>query len=108
MTLAKKNSRQINVAGAAYRWVLAPDDGYMVLVVQAVSGAGQKLEAFFRYQDLYEQSDGSGSGVVGQSRSVSPRIVRAVILAALDRGWQPSKNGLAAFRIRDADELIHE
>lgn len=51
MALAKKGSRRITVDGVLYRWVLSPDDGYMVLVTESADASGQRLEAFFRYHD---------------------------------------------------------
>ncbi len=44
MTLSAKNSRKIVVNNQEYRWSPSQDSGYMVLVVQNVSGRGKKLE----------------------------------------------------------------
>ena len=52
MALAKRGTRRITVDNRAYRWVVAPDDGYMVLVVEDANTPGQRLEAFFGYQDV--------------------------------------------------------
>lgn len=93
MTLARKGSRGITVDGVAYRWVVSPDDGYMVLVVQMCDQPGQRLEAFFKYRDITVP----GGHIVGQLCSIRPGVVRAVILAALQRGWQPSVRGLRVF-----------
>jgi hypothetical protein len=35
MALARKGTRRITVEGATYRWVVAPNDGYIVLVNDA-------------------------------------------------------------------------
>jgi hypothetical protein len=105
MGLAKGGSRQITVGGRAYRWVVSPDDGYMVLVAELAAAPGQRLEAFFRYSDVHEPDGTGGLRVVGQRRSVSPGVVRAVIEAALGGGWQPGRRGLAPFRVPDADRL---
>jgi hypothetical protein len=103
--LAKRGTRRIAIDGLAYRWVVSPDDGYMVLVAELADDPGQRLEAFFRYQDVCEPQGGGVLRIVGQRRSIRPGIVRAVIEAALGRGWQPSKRGLSAFRVHDADQL---
>ena len=105
MALAKKGSRRITVEGVPYRWVLSPDDGYMVLVAESESTPGQRLEAFFQYHDLYEPAKPEVSRIVGQRRAVTPGVVREVILAALTRGWQPSQRGLPPFRIQNADQV---
>lgn len=34
MGLAKRGTRRLVVDGVAYRWVVSPDDGYMVLVAE--------------------------------------------------------------------------
>jgi hypothetical protein len=57
----------------------------MVLVAEAADAAGQRLEAFFSYHDVYAPAEQGGRRVVGQRRSVSPGVVRQVILAALSR-----------------------
>jgi hypothetical protein len=104
--LARKGTRRITVEGASDRWVVAPNDGYMVLVVEPAGGPGQRLEAYFRYHDMNEPAEVGASRVVGQRRSIRPGVVRAVVLAALGLGWQPSGRGLPAFRIDDSDRLV--
>lgn len=106
MALARKGSRRITVEGVPYRWAFAPDDGYMVLVVESAGSSGQRVEAFFRYHDLHEPAEAGVLRIVGQRRSISPGVVRQVILAALGRGWQPSQRGLPAFRVDDAEHLV--
>jgi hypothetical protein len=106
MALAKKGTRRISVNGVPYRWVVSRDDGYMVLVAERADGPGQRLEAFFKYHDVHEPDGPGAFRVVGQRRSISPGVVRAVILAALALGWQPSVCVAKAFRIQDADSLV--
>jgi hypothetical protein len=106
MALAKKGTRRITVDGIAYRWVVSPDDGYMILVAEWADGPGQRLEAFFQYHDVHEPAGQGAFRIVGQRRSISPGVVRALILAALARGWQPLVRVANAFRIPDADLLI--
>src|SRR5215470_14272702 len=99
MALAKRGTRSITVDNRAYRWVVAPDDGYMVLVVEDANTPGQRLEAFFGYQDVYEPAGEGALRVVGQRRSITPGVVQVVIQAALLGGWQPSSRGLPPFRM---------
>lgn len=103
--LAKRGTRRIVVDGVAYRWVVSPDDGYMVLVAELAEEPGQRLEAFFRYQDVYEPQGAGVLRIVGQRRTIRPSVVRSIIEAALIRGWQPSQRGLPALRIHDAEQV---
>jgi hypothetical protein len=105
MGLAKRGTRRIVVDGVAYRWVVSPDDGYLVLVAELADEPGQRLEAFFRYHDVYEPLGEGVLRIVGQRRSIRPGVVRAVILAALGRGWQPSQRGIQPFRMHDAEQV---
>jgi len=104
--LAKKGTRLITVDGVVYRWVVSPDDGYMVLVAEWADGPGQRLEVFLPYHDVYEAAGSGASRIVGQRRSISPGVVRAVMLSALGRGWKPSTCLTRAFRILDGDHLV--
>jgi uncharacterized protein (TIGR02996 family) len=106
MALAKRGSRRIIVAGVDYRWVVSADDGYMVLVVELDDSPGQRLEAIFGYSDLDEPAEEGNSRTGGQRRSLRPGVVCDVIRAALQRGWQPSRRGLPALRMHDADQLV--
>jgi hypothetical protein len=106
MALAKKGTRLINIDGTAYRWAVSPDDGFMVLVAELARRPGRRLEAFFRYHDIYEPDGPGALRIVGQRRSIGPRAVRTVVLAALVRGWQPAARGRGPYRICDAETLV--
>jgi hypothetical protein len=95
MALAKRMSRSIMVDGVAYRWAVSPDSGYMWLVVERAANPGQRIEASFDYHDVV-RPDGH---MAGQRRSVSPGVVRAVVLHALANGWRPGQGGLKPLRI---------
>jgi hypothetical protein len=99
MALASKGSRRISVDGVGYRWVVAPDDGYMVLVVERADDPGQRLEAYSKYHDVLEPAGAGSKRIVGQLRSISPGVVREILLAAQSRGWQASRKGLPPFRV---------
>lgn len=105
MALPQNGTRRIVVEGVAYRWVAAPNDGYISLVVERADEPGQRLGASFKYHDVLQAAGAGTARIVGQRRSVSPRAVRAVILAALGRGWQPSRRGLSPFSVPDAEQL---
>jgi hypothetical protein len=94
------------VDGAAYRWVVSPDDGYLVLVAELADDPGQRLEVIFEYHDVYAPVGSSARGILGQRGSVRPAVVRAAIQVALSRGWQPARRGLGEFRLHDAEQLI--
>ena len=87
MGLAKKGSRSIDVNGSRFRWVVSPDSGYMVLVVELAEHPGQRLEAHFSYGDQHDEE----AGAIRQGAKVTPKIVRATILAALSKGWRPEE-----------------
>lgn len=106
MGLAKRGSRCLVIDGVAYRWVVSPDDGYMVLVAELAEEPGQRLEAYFSYHDVYEQQGAGVSRIVGQRRIIRPGIVKATIQAALGRGWKPSQGGLPALRIHDTEQIV--
>jgi hypothetical protein len=103
--LAKRGTRRSVVGGVVYRWVVSPDDGYMVLVAELADEPGQRLEAYFRYQDVCEPEVVGVLRIVGQRRAIRPGVVLSVIQAALSRGWQPSQRGLPPFRVLDADQV---
>lgn len=105
MALASRGTRRITVDGVQYRWVVAPDDGYMVLVVEPADGLGQRLEVRFGYDDVVRPAGAGSYHLVGQSRSISPGTVRAVLLTALGGGWQASRKGLAPYRV-NAESLV--
>ncbi|MEM7627449.1 MAG: hypothetical protein AAF333_17775 [Planctomycetota bacterium] len=95
MALAKRSSRTISIDGLEYRWAVSPDSGYLCLVVERADRPGQRVEASFDYHDVV-QPDGC---IAGQRRSVSPGVVRAVVLHALANGWRSEAPGLKPFRV---------
>jgi len=106
MGLSKKGTRRISVKGVPYRWVVSPNNGYMVLVAERTEDPGQRLEVFFKYYDLKVPAEPGAYRIVRQRRSISSGVVRVVILAALQLGWQPSVHLNKAFRIQDGDSLV--
>ena len=100
MALAKKGTRRITIDGQVYRWVVSADDGFMVLVVELASDPGQRMTMGFDYQDIVEPAGEGRLLIVGQRTSISPGVVRAVIMAALGNGWQPAARGLRPYRVK--------
>jgi hypothetical protein len=95
MGLARRGSRRITVDGTDYRWVLSPDSGYVVLVVELLENPGQRLEAL---SDMGWHDR--------EPLSVTPGLVARVIRLALQQNWQPAETGLPPFRIRNFDRWI--
>lgn len=87
MGLAKKGSRRIVVGAIPYRWVVSPDDGFLILVVELVEKPGQRLEAFFSYNP----------------KAMTPGSVRQIIEFALTRGWKPQQRGLKPIRFKETE-----
>src|SRR5262245_48925618 len=83
------------VEGRVYHWRVVPDDGFLALLVRADGSAGQRLWAKFGYHDA---TDGH--------RLVTPRAVRAAIVAGLRRGWDPAVTKPPLFRVYDGDALL--
>ena len=73
MTLPTKGSRTIEVDGVVYRWIVSPDSGFMVVVVEAAKLQGQRVEAYFDYAN----------------EPVTSAMVREIIKHALSNGWEP-------------------
>jgi hypothetical protein len=105
MTMPKKGSRKIVVNGHVYRWVPSPDDGCLVVVVEGGEVSGQRLWAVMKYHDICVPDGPGVLRIVGQRRSITPSVVRKIILAAIGRGWQPDRPGLGEFRM-DAEQIL--
>ena len=74
---------------------MSPDSGYMWLVVELAETPGQRIQASFGYLDAVS-ADGR---MTKQGRSMSPSVVRVVVLHALANGWRPERRGLTPFRV---------
>ncbi|NKB88751.1 MAG: hypothetical protein GKS06_11070 [Acidobacteria bacterium] len=95
MALAKKGSRRIAVGGDSYRWVVSPDDGYMVIVVEGEAQPAQRLQAYVSY------------GIDPDApRRITPAVVRRAIELGLAEGWLPDHRGLAPFKLDNADARV--
>ncbi|MDX3228824.1 hypothetical protein [Streptomyces sp. ME19-01-6] len=74
MAIAKRGTRIIVVDGERYRWVVSPDSGSIVLVVERAEEEGQRLSTHFE-----------------QSAVITPGVVAAVIEEAHQLGWVPGQ-----------------
>ena len=87
MTLPGKGSRIIDVEGQAYRWIVSPDSGYNVIIVESTHGKGQRVEVVFDYSD----------------EPLTSSTTRRIIFTALNLGWQPHHRGLKPLRLQESD-----
>ena len=99
MAIPRKGSRTIGVGGERYRWVVTVHQHALNLTVERADGAGQRLIAVSEPHDEYVRDDQGAWRFRGQLRSVTPGLVRQVILLALDRGWRPGECGLPPLRL---------
>jgi hypothetical protein len=104
MGLPKKGSRSIAVKETAYRWAVSVHAGYLRLLVEQRDDQGQRLVAWFHHHDSYLRDPEGHWHRVDQFRRISPALVRAAILAALERGWQPGTKGAGVFNLWDAED----
>lgn len=102
MGLSTKGSRSIFVGDVAYRWVVSAHNGFLRLIVERREDPGQRLIAWFHHHDSYVRDPAGQWHRVAQLRSISPTLVRATIILALERGWQPEKKG-GVFDLSDAE-----
>jgi hypothetical protein len=95
--MPRKGSRLISIEGQTYRWRAwyghSWKDGYCIpiqLVIQLDSShPGQLLRATFR--------SGRNNVWYLEDQAVTPRVVRRIVEAGLQRGWRPAESGLPLF-----------
>jgi len=108
MTLPQKKSRIIEVDGKKYRWLISKREGTIDLSVEADGYSGQLLQAFFEPHDSYQRKVGGRWQLVNQAVSVTPKVVKQVILYGLANCWMPHSPKKTCFYIYAAktDEII--
>lgn len=89
MGLPSKNRRNIVVGGKTYVWIASGNDGYLDLIISFSNGQGQKLCAQFSYEAFNQPID----MLVSRQISITPSIVKQVIIHGLQLGWTPEKTG---------------
>ncbi len=96
MSLPKKGSREINVEGTSYRWLVrarptytqACQDGPMVAAVEQENTKGATLSIKFKWQR-------PDVAINMYPNSVTPKLVELCIKSAISEGWKPSESGPA-------------
>jgi hypothetical protein len=92
MSLSKKNSREINVAGQNFRWTISPKRNQIIFVAEASETRGQKIEVsidsdIHRFWVEFPNVDDLNLKVI------TPKDAGSIISQALDSGWTPSDKG---------------
>ena len=93
MAVAKKGTRLIDVGGVRYRWVVSPDSGYMVVVVELAEAPRQRLLAYTDYCDELIPGPSPDSRLKRQRTRIAPGSVRRWIEQALAVEWKPAAPG---------------
>ena len=94
MTIPKRNSRKIIINNEVFRWYLKNnrlDDGWPHIAIQHSVISGQVI--------LFDPFHHNLSGP-------SPRLIREVILFALEHGWTPTLNGAPIYIGYDGERLF--
>ena len=103
MSIPKKGSRTIRVRGKQYRWLRKGRTRYYGDTPQHLHLAIQIDEGFrgrVLLADLHTNSPCVEDGMHMHVATLYPKDVEAIILAALDNGWEPSERGIA-FTLRE-------
>ena len=77
MAIPNKNSRKIFVADETYRWIISPDDGFIVFVVEHENVKGRRLEV----------------NIHSNSKIINPKDAELIIYRAIEKGWNPKEKG---------------
>ena len=95
MSISKRKSRKISVDGQDYRWSPSQDSGYIVLVVQHLSGKGKKIEVVISDNKNIIVENGSYSIELGDTNKliITPKLVEALIRDSIKIGWNPKETG---------------
>lgn len=103
MSINKKNSRQIIVAGVKYRWVFSENSGWNDVTIQAASGKGSKLVAQFPWNKInseYVIDISQEDQIVPPPYDIiTPSTVEKLIEFGLGNGWD-TNSGKKPFKCR--------
>jgi hypothetical protein len=111
MTLPRKGSRQITVHGRRFRWIAtyASVSWCEAVCPQRLAilheGRGGQLLIVRFWQSAAIDKVGNEWNVPRIDAAVTPRIVAAIIRAALAIGWEPEAAGMRPFEI-DGDPFL--
>jgi len=109
MGMRKRWSRLILVNGVFFRYHVAEerDGAGLHVCIQQVEPPGQRLLSGFRKpMQCADVGLGHRFGTV-LPYAVTPRVIRLLILVALQRGWRPAQTGLGQFHL-PGHEVVSE
>ncbi len=95
MTLARRNSRVIQIDGLALRWSYSFDSGFNVLVAHHRDIQGQQVEIVVDNYERIELDTLSSNNGAGNRFVFQPRHVEFLLRKALALGWHPERKGQA-------------
>jgi hypothetical protein len=106
MARARKNSRHIIVEGVAFSWRAAGDDGCITLTIWPDILGGASICAHFGYHETWLPRGGGTYSSAGDQIVVTNRLVRRVILHAIEQfSYDPARKG-KLIRIPQVDQRI--
>jgi len=100
MTIPKKGSRSIDIENNTYRYKVTGNDMIIDVIVEKENCHGQKLISSFEYHN--ESLSGS---LKAQERKVTPATIKALVIYALENGWEPDVKGKKDINI-NGEEII--
>lgn len=94
MARSKKQNRNITVNDVAYCWRATGDDGYIALTIWPNKLEGPAICANFDYHETWIPRGGGTHSSAGDQIVITNRIVRRVILHAIERfAYNPARKG---------------
>lgn len=99
MTLPKKKSRNIEIDGIQYRYLISNKNDILSLSVEILENPRQLLQAFFTPHNSYKKDSAKKWKKSHQGVAITPKLVRKTIKYGLANGWNPSKKNTAVFEL---------
>lgn len=92
MTLIKKATRTIKINNETFRWVISPNNDYIVLVVENNDIKGSKINVYIetdidKYWINFPKVENMNLKVI------KPKDVEFIIKQAIKQGWDSKKSG---------------
>ena len=92
VAIPNKNSRKIVVGNETYRWVISPNDGYIVFIAEQAEFEGRRVEVYMR-SDINELWVDSPSIQDLYLKIIKPKNAESIISQAIKKGWNPKEKG---------------
>lgn len=110
MTLPQKKSRNIEIDGVKYRWLISKKNDTISLSIETQENAKQLLQAFFEPHDSYKRDSNNKWKKVEQGVSITPKLVEKVIKHGLTNGWNPNQKSKKEFYFHtwETDKMISQ